>query len=188
MSRAQPESDDGRLGLSLASFAESAVARTIFTLRRPPPASGLVALPDGSVVGTAPSDTGPVPGKALTWRLEPDGALRPLSGFGGRDICVAPDGTLFITLGSSVVRLSPDGGAVPVATGLMTPLGISASGDGRVLVADLSRNQIVSVSQGGTVVPVAGTGEQGFSGDGGPATAARPSSPTDVAPRATGAS
>ena len=52
---------------------------------------------------------------------------------------------------------------------------------GDLFVADSARNEVFEISVGGAVTVVAGNGTQGFSGDGGPATAAELNAPTSVA-------
>jgi serine/threonine-protein kinase len=54
---------------------------------------------------------------------------------------------------------------------------ISIDETGALFVSDWTTNQVRKVAPDGTVSPVAGTGTDGFSGDGGPATAAQLSSP-----------
>ena len=58
---------------------------------------------------------------------------------------------------------------------------IALGGDGRLYIADTFNNRIRRVDfVARTVETVAGNGEQGFSGDGGPATAARFNRPRDL--------
>jgi hypothetical protein len=52
------------------------------------------------------------------------------------------------------------------------PHAVAALPDGGFLVADEVSNRVRRVLPGGTIVTVAGTGEAGFGGDGGPSTAA----------------
>ncbi len=54
--------------------------------------------------------------------------------------------------------------------------------DGGFLIADRSNNRIRRVSPSGTITTVAGTGVSGFSGDGGPASAAQVNFPIAVSP------
>ena len=70
-----------------------------------------------------------------------------------------------------VRRVGPDGQISTVATGLSGPTGLAALPDGGFLVAEYAR--VLRISSDGTLSVVAGTGRRGFSGDGGPATAAR---------------
>ena len=58
--------------------------------------------------------------------------------------------------------------------------------DGSVLIADTGNNRIIRVAPGGVRTTVAGTGSDGFSGDGGPAASAKLKKPTDVSPTAGG--
>jgi sugar lactone lactonase YvrE len=60
------------------------------------------------------------------------------------------------------------------------PHGVSATSDGGYLIADTTHNRVRRVSPEGHITTVAGTGVAGFSGDGGPATAAMLHSPFDV--------
>lgn len=53
------------------------------------------------------------------------------------------------------------------------PAAAAADAAGRILITDQEGNRVRRVADDGTVEPVAGTGEPGFSGDGGPAVAAR---------------
>jgi len=53
--------------------------------------------------------------------------------------------------------------------------------DDNLYLADLKKNRVLRVSPQNTVTLVAGNGSEGFSGDGGPATAARLNSPTALA-------
>ena len=75
---------------------------------------------------------------------------------------------------------SGDGGS---ATGAQTsyPLGVAVDGLGNLYIADTENHRIRKVDAAGTITTVAGTGESGFSGDGGPATGARIDQPQAVA-------
>lgn len=66
--------------------------------------------------------------------------------------------------------LAGDGGA-PTAASLARPVGVFVDSNGNVLIADTNNQRIRQVS-GGAIGTVAGSGEQGFAGDGGPLTAA----------------
>ena len=61
-----------------------------------------------------------------------------------------------------------------------------ALADGGFLIPDSNNHRVRKVSPTGVITTVAGTGAQGFSGDGGPATAAQLSIPFGVAPTADG--
>ncbi len=60
------------------------------------------------------------------------------------------------------------------------PDGLAVDASGNILVADSLDNDIVSISPAGTSSTLAGKGLAGFAGDGGPATSALLSGPSDV--------
>jgi sugar lactone lactonase YvrE len=78
-----------------------------------------------------------------------------------------------------------DPGAEPAPAtrvALGRPVQLAFHGDGNLLVSDTDRHQVLVVDLGAaTVRRVAGTGEAGFSGDGGPGLAARLRAPTGIA-------
>ena len=92
---------------------------------------------------------------------------------------VAADGTITTFAGTGVSGLSGDNGPATAAR-LANPVGLDLDGAGDLYVADFGVTPF-AVTPGGTISRVAGTGTQGYSGDNGPATAARESSPADVA-------
>ena len=65
---------------------------------------------------------------------------------------------------------------------LASPIAVTVSADGDLYIAD-HRNSLIRMvdAETGAITTVAGTGEQGFSGDGGPATQAAIALPRDVA-------
>jgi hypothetical protein len=56
---------------------------------------------------------------------------------------------------------------------LREPFGVTFAIDGAAFIVEMSGNRVSELSRRGTVSVIAGTGEQGFTGDGGPAIAAR---------------
>jgi hypothetical protein len=100
-------------------------------------------------------------------------------------------GDIYHIAGDGMDGSSGDGGPATQA-GLSFPSGVAVDGAGNLVIADLGNNRIrvVAVRTGsfygramtaGDIYTVAGNGTQGFSGDGGPATAAELNSPTGVA-------
>lgn len=73
-----------------------------------------------------------------------------------------------------------DGGPATQAL-LLLPAGIAVDATGNLYIADWLNNRIRRVDTAGIITKIAGTGTQGFSGDGGPATAATLNLPVDVA-------
>ena len=76
-------------------------------------------------------------------------------------------------------------GSNGTAAMLSKPSGVSVDPSGNVYIADTDNQRIRRLGSG-TIVTVAGSGDQGFGGDGGPAAAAILNSPKAVAPDASG--
>ncbi len=90
------------------------------------------------------------------------------------------DGIISTVAGTGVASSTGDGGAAVDAT-LFSPSGVLALSDGGFLVSDTGSNRVRRVSPSGTIAAFAGTGVQGGTGDGGPATAARLNQPVGLA-------
>ncbi len=101
---------------------------------------------------------------------------------------VAPGGQITTLAGTGATCGSPasacgDGGPATLAQFNFVH-GVAVLGDGSVVIADMLDHRIRRVdAQTGVITTVAGTGAQGFSGDGGRATAAAINSPRGVATR-----
>jgi uncharacterized protein (TIGR03437 family) len=89
-------------------------------------------------------------------------------------------GTLTRIAGTGQPGYSGDGSAATNAL-LSVPMGIVVDGAGSVYVADLGASVVRKVAPSGIISTVAGTGGAGFSGDGGPATAAQLNGPFGLA-------
>ena len=76
---------------------------------------------------------------------------------------------------------SPQSGIQATAASLSHPAGVAFDSAGNLYLADLNNHIIREVNIAGIAITVAGTGEQGFSGDGGAATGALLDSPGGVA-------
>jgi hypothetical protein len=112
-------------------------------------------------------------------------AVGVLAGLAGAPEAGAAPGDIFTVAGNGTAGFSGDGGPATAAQ-LSSPFGVAATADGGFLVADPGNHRIRRVSPTGGIATVAGTGTQGFSGDGGPATSARLSAPSAVAVMADG--
>lgn len=91
---------------------------------------------------------------------------------------VSAGGVISTVAGTGVASFGGDGGAATAAQ-LNKPFGVSLTADGGYLIADRDNHRIRKVTAGGTISTVAGT-TNGFSGDGGAATAAQLASPSRV--------
>jgi len=103
---------------------------------------------------------------------------------GPYDVALDGAGNLFIAEvdGRRIRRVDAATGLIStVTTALLQPLGITAKADGTLYVADGYASRVFSIAPGGgSPVPVAGNGNAGFCGDGGPATSACLWGPSDV--------
>src|SRR5688572_27673820 len=64
---------------------------------------------------------------------------------------------------------------------LIHPNGLALDRDGRLFISDIRTHQVYKLDAEHRLTVVAGTGDSGFGGDGGPAVNARLSSPADLA-------
>ena len=94
-------------------------------------------------------------------------------------------GTIATIAGTGTAGYSGDGGRATAAQ-LSGPDAVAVDGRGNVYIADRENNRVRRVSASGTITTIAGTGVAGFSGDGGPATAAQLNLPSGVAVDARG--
>jgi len=83
-----------------------------------------------------------------------------------------PSGVLTVVAGTGVDNFSGDGGQATNAT-IGQPLGLYVDPSGNLYIGTLDDHRIRMVDPSGIISTVAGDGNDGFSGDGGPATSAR---------------
>lgn len=95
-------------------------------------------------------------------------------------LAVTGNGTMYTVAGTGAAGFSGDGGSATLAS-LNAPAGVAVDGSGNLYVADSGNHRIRKVTPAGVITTIAGTGSGGFSGDGGPATAAQLFSPQGVA-------
>ena len=93
---------------------------------------------------------------------------------------VDTSGVITTVAGTNTFGLSGDGGNALVAK-LNHPSGVAADARGNFYLADNSNHDIRLVNTNGIITSLAGNGSSGFSGDGGPAIAAKLSSPACLA-------
>jgi cysteine-rich repeat protein len=141
-----------------------------------------------TVAGTGTSgfagDGGPGSGAELAspWGLAIDaqGALWIADMTNQRLRELATDGTISTIAGNGTLGVGGEGG---VATGaqLSNPFGVAVDATGRIVIADNFHQRIRRVELDGTIHTIAGTGLQGYSGDGAAATDAELNGPDGVA-------
>ncbi|HET6991189.1 MAG TPA: T9SS type A sorting domain-containing protein [Bacteroidia bacterium] len=99
---------------------------------------------------------------------------------------VAPSGIITTIAGTATPGYSGDGGQATAAQ-LNAPAGMAFDASGNLLFADFANNVIRKIDMAtGIITTIAGTGTAGYSGDGGPASAAQFHLPRDVRFDATG--
>lgn len=91
---------------------------------------------------------------------------------------IDPMGNITTVAGSGRAGYTGDGGPATAAT-LRNPLGVAVGPDGSLYIADYENDRIRKVTPNGIITTIAGVGA-GFSGDGGPATAARLNGPASI--------
>lgn len=84
---------------------------------------------------------------------------------------VDPTGRITTVAGTGEQGFSPDG-TLAVEARLDTPWGLGLDNQDRLLIADSANQRVRRLETDGRLVTLAGDGRQGYSGDGGPATAA----------------
>jgi len=86
---------------------------------------------------------------------------------------VSPDGRITTFAGTAYLERSSGDGGPAAAASLSGPTDVAVDRQGNVYIAELSGRRVRKVNPAGTITTIAGTGGAGFSGDGGPATAAQ---------------
>lgn len=93
---------------------------------------------------------------------------------------IARDGLVTTVAGSGVPGYSGDGGPA-INAQLNTPYGILLDKDDNLLIADSNNDAIRKVGSDGIIHTIAGTGQEGYEGDGGPARTAKLNTPQSLA-------
>jgi len=111
--------------------------------------------------------------------VDPSGNLFIADTFNERIRKVDPTGTITTVAGNGNEGFGGDGGIATDAQ-LSSPSDVAVDAAGNMLIADVGNHRIRKVDVAGTITTAAGTGAPGFSGDGGPATAAQLRYPSGV--------
>ncbi len=147
-----------------------------------------------TVVGTGEIGTEGVGGPATDVQLktptdvafDADGNLYIADSGNHRVLSVDPAGIVVVVAGKLTSVGNPDSGfsgdgGPAAAAELNSPHSIAVGSDGNLYIADQENHRVRRIDQNGIITTVAGTGEGGFSGDGGPATEADLSRPVGLA-------
>jgi sugar lactone lactonase YvrE len=92
---------------------------------------------------------------------------------------IDPSGTITAVAGTGELGYSGDGG--PAIEAKFEANALALDGKGNMYIADTENTRIRKVDRDGIIHTVAGTGKEGYSGDGGPATEAALALPTGIA-------
>ena len=93
---------------------------------------------------------------------------------------ITPAGVILPFAGNGMLGSSGDGGQAADAT-FNQPQSVAVDSTGNVYISDTGNHRIRKVAPSGVITTVAGTGADGFAGDGGPATQAQLNLPFQVA-------
>jgi len=136
--------------------------------------NGAVSTVAGNGVSADAGDGGLAVSASLFW---PNGIAVDANGnlyisSGSRVRKVSPDGKIAAFAGGAASGYAGDGGAATSAM-LSEPHGLAVDSAGNVYIADSGNFRIRKVDRNGTVTTIAGNGQTGDSGDGGPAASAQ---------------
>ncbi len=160
----------------LATASAAAVAQNISTIA----GNGLRGAPTDNVVGTSSTVDG-TNGIAL----DRFGNLFVADSNHHRIRKIALDGKITTVAGSGTQGFAGDGAAATAAQ-INYPTTIAFNAAGELFFADYGNHRVRKIATDGKISTVAGSGTEGFSGDGGAATAAQLNNPLGVAVAANG--
>ncbi|MET7390620.1 NHL repeat-containing protein [Streptomyces sp. NPDC005529] len=110
----------------------------------------------------------------------PDGTVHIVDTFNHRVRRIAADATITTLAGTGQPGFSGDDGPAHHAQ-LHFPTNVAVGPDGTVYIADISNHRVRRVTTNGIITTVAGTGQHGYGGDGGPAHHAALAAPRSMA-------
>lgn len=115
----------------------------------------------------------------ITLAIDGSGSIYICDAVNHRIRKISSGGTISTVAGTGVLGFSGDGGAATAAT-MNYPYGVAVDATGNIYVSDQVNHRIRKISATGIITTICGTGSAGYSGDGGPATAAGINNPTQV--------
>lgn len=162
------------------------IAETFYNIVRKVSSDGVITTVVGNGIGGFSGDGGPAIDAQVNYptRLAVDasGNLYIADAANYRVRKVSPDGIITTIAGNGSAGYSGDGG--PATSAQLAPHAVAVDASGNVFVSDFL-NHIRKISSGGTIATIAGNGNGGSSGDGGPAVKAG-ISPYDIAADSSG--
>lgn len=169
------------IALAILAVAGGAALAALVIVTQPPSRAPTVTTVAGSGViafstdGSSPIETALARPVAIA--LDSNDELYVLDGDRVRKV---GSRAVITVVGTGQAGYSGDGAAATAAR-LNSPRALAFDSQGNLYIADTLNNAVRRVDPHGVIATVAGTGEAGSSGDGGPATSARLSSPSGVA-------
>jgi trimeric autotransporter adhesin len=165
--------DGGPVGIAVDSSGNLYVADT-YNSRIRKVSNGVITTVAGGSTGTQLTDP-----SFITVGSAGDLYFSDPSNNGGDRIRKVANGVVATIAGNGFASYSGDNGTAANAQ-FYQPEGVAIDSAGRMYVADTYNNRVRMIANG-VITTVAGTGIQGFSGDGGPATSAQLATPLGVA-------
>lgn len=151
-------------------------------VRKIAPDGTVTTIAGGSVDGFS-GDGGPAIDARLLFpqsiAIGPNGSLYFSDAGNGRIRRIGLDGVIETIAGGGDGQFGDGSQATQVQ--LLSPMGLDIDSEGNVFFAELRAHRIAKIATDGTISTVAGSGLQGFAGDGGPALLAFLNFPRDVA-------
>jgi sugar lactone lactonase YvrE len=153
-------------------------------IRRVAAGSGIITTFAGNGAFGFSGDGGPATATALNGPkgLAVDGSgnllIADVSNNRVREVFAAT-GVITTVAGTGTAGFSGDGGVATMAE-LSSPAGVALDSSGNLFIADSFNHRIREVVPSGMITTIAGNGSSGFSGDGGPATAAGLDTPAGI--------
>ena len=139
-------------------------------------ASGIITTVAGNTYAGYGGDGGPATNASLYGPIgvcaDNHGQIYIADEYNHRIRKVNSSGIISTVAGNGAYGYTGDGGPATAAE-LYYPTGVSADTNGNLFIADYYNHSIRKIDATGTITTVAGNGSHGFSGDGGPATAAQ---------------
>src|SRR4051812_46764222 len=134
-------------------------------------AKGTVTIVAGNGLARFAGDGGPARAASLAtpWSVAVDPANNIYVADFGNGCVRKIDPTGVITTVAGRGAAVPGDGLKATAVSLSGPIGVAFDPSGNMLIAEAYAQRIRSVNPAGTITTIAGTGQLGFSGDGGPA-------------------